>query len=48
MMGVAAFTGCTPSTSVAPPADWVQVGAKKFTFYVPPDIKATPADREGV
>lgn len=37
-----ALSGCTPSTSVNPPNGWVQVDAKKFSFYVPSDIKAVP------
>ena len=39
---VAVLWGCTPSTSVDRPAGWAQIDAKKFTFWVPPDVKAVP------
>jgi len=39
---VALFSGCMPSTSISPPSGWVQVDAKKFVFFVPPDIKPVP------
>jgi len=35
--------GCTPATSVNPPLGWVQIDAGDFSFHVPPDVKAVPA-----
>src|SRR6266446_1966001 len=34
--------GCTPPSSISPPAGWVQVDARKFVFFVPPDVKSVP------
>jgi len=38
----ALLPGCTPSTSIEPPSGWTPIDAKKFTFSVPPDVKAMP------
>jgi len=39
---LAVASGCTPATSVSPPFGWVQIDAREFSFYVPPDVKAVP------
>jgi hypothetical protein len=39
---LAAFCGCTPSTSVRPPPGWTEIDAGAFVFSVPPDVKPLP------
>ena len=42
---LAMASSCTPATSdtsVSPPSGWVQIDAREFSFYVPPDMKAVP------
>jgi hypothetical protein len=41
-VSLSSLCGCTPSSSVSPPAGWVQMDTGKFTFFVPPDVKYFP------
>jgi hypothetical protein len=41
-----ALFGCTPSTSISPPPNWVRIDGGRFSFYVPPDV--TPEPVQGI